>query len=133
MPIALAREAERKGKSFKGTSWHHYLLLYVLAPPIFLYKKTRVGDCIFKIDKDGIRRDSKTGVKVIEWGTIKDIHKLSSTYLIELNQGALPIPFRCFKSDEQDLFLSYIASEKPNKFKNENAVSGSDASSTRPF
>ncbi len=93
-----------------------------------------MGDCTFEIDEYGIRRTSKTGLKTIEWENVRHVQKLSSAYLIELNEGSLPIPYRCFNAEEQDLFSSYIASEKPNKFENENAASGTGVVKTRrPF
>lgn len=61
VPILLARENKKSGKNTKGIKWYQLILLYMIAPPAFFYKKLRVGNCTFEFDSIGIERQSKTG------------------------------------------------------------------------
>ena len=56
------------------------------------------------------------GKKTIPWNKVKQIHILTEAYLIELEEGALPLPFRCFSSNDIELFRSYKNLVKPYKF-----------------
>lgn len=115
LPISLKRDAEEKGKTYRGYKWHHSVMLWLVGPPAFAYKKLRVGECNFQIDGEGVTRKSNTGEKVIAWSDVKQVHILTKAYLIELEEGALPLPFRCFTKEEKVIFEDYIDLVKPNK------------------
>ena len=70
----------------------------------FLYKSLRVGKCHFRIGPEGIRRRSKGGEGTLAWENVKAIHRYSPVNLIEMQRGALPIPFRVLSSDQMRAF-----------------------------
>ncbi|WP_395401939.1 YcxB family protein [Pseudoduganella sp. UC29_106] len=69
--------------------------LWVVGPPVFLYKRWRIGDCRFAIDHEGIVRDSKAGRMAVPWSEVMRIFEYPSGYLIMKSQGGMPIPLRC--------------------------------------
>jgi hypothetical protein len=76
----------------------------VLAPPIFLFKKHAVGACEFEISCAGIVRRSKAGEFSAPWSEVKAIHQLSKAYLVQIDKGAIPLPYRCFSNSERGEF-----------------------------
>ena len=123
-PIMMRRDSELKCKRFKGVRWYHNTLILIMAPPMFAFKKIVVGTCSFTIDEEGISRKSKTGKKVIPWTSVLEVHELTEAYLIELKEGALPLPFRCFNSRDIELFRSYKRLVKPNNSNKRDTVTG---------
>ena len=83
-------------------------LLWLVAPPIFLYKKSKVGDCRFTLTSEQLERKSKDGRKTVPWADVLRIHRLSRGYLVELAEGAMPLPYRCFGADQRSAFESFI-------------------------
>ena len=74
----------------------------VFIPLVFALKKRKVGDCEFVIDDAGVRRRAKDGDVLVEWQSVTAIHRYSSSYLIEKNKGAMPIPYRCLDAAQRD-------------------------------
>ncbi len=54
----------------------------------------------FQIDQHGIVRTSDTGVSLIGWDDVQRIRTYSKGFMMVLNRGTLPIPFRCLNKDE---------------------------------
>ncbi len=76
----------------------------ILAAFTFFYKSSRVGECRFRIDSEGVCRHSKSGKGTVPWSKIKNIYMYSPGYLIDLQHGAMPIPFRVLSPDERESF-----------------------------
>lgn len=97
----LPREltARGKGKALGADGrpgWGVRLTLALVLAPMFFYKKWRVGDCRFEFDAQGLRRRSKGGKTVVrDWSEVQRVRVLHEAYLIELAQGAMPLPFQC--------------------------------------
>jgi len=72
----------------------------------FFYKMSRVGRCDFVIDSDGVRRRSKNGSGSVPWSKVKAIHTYSPGYLIELEHGAMPIPFRVLNLPQRERLVT---------------------------
>ena len=85
--------------------------VHILGSFIFIYKVTRVGTCNFEINKSGLLRKSKMGEKTISWENVVKIQLLTEAYLLELEKGAIPLPYRCFKKDERILFEELVANK----------------------
>ena len=67
---------------------------------MFLVKKRRMPVCEFTIDKHHIARKTKDGRLLVAWSDIVAIHVYSQGYLVEKNNGAMPLPFRCLSPEE---------------------------------
>ena len=100
------------GSIWVKAPWLETLLVYLVAPPVFFYKKHRVGQCIFQFDEIGLRRISKNGTLNINWAEVWGVHSLPGTFVIELDKGALPLPLTCLSSEQHDVLVGFIP---PNK------------------
>ena len=104
LPQAKLRRAIAAGKnptSLAPLRWHERQLVRALGSIAFAVKSYRMGACTFSIDGQGVSRASKTGLLQVPWSDIIQVHKLSSAYLVEKSNGAMPIPFRVFSADQQ--------------------------------
>jgi hypothetical protein len=76
----------------------------------FLYKVSRVGDCIFAFDTEGLSRQSKMGELTVPWTKVERVFRLSQAYLFSKERGAMPVPYRCLSPEEraslEELLLS---------------------------
>jgi hypothetical protein len=54
----------------------------------FLYKVSRIGDCIFAFDIEGLSRQSKMGEFTIPWAKVERVFRLSQAYLFSMERGA---------------------------------------------
>jgi hypothetical protein len=98
----LARRKQAEGKPLRRTSrWTLHALLWLVCPPIFLFKSLRVGACDFTIDKDGLVRRSKSGEIVVPWADVVAVHRYPDGYLIAKENGAMPIPFRVLSARQR--------------------------------
>lgn len=86
-------------------------LLKAVATGLFVYKSARVGRCHFRIDAVNIRRRSRGGEGAVAWSQVKAVHAYSRGYLIELQQGAMPVPFRVLSAGQREMFRS-LAGER---------------------
>ena len=79
------------------------LVQMAIATVGFFYKMSRVGRCHFVIDSDGVSRRSKRGSGSVPWSRVKAIHTYSPGYLMELEHGAMPIPFRVLSARQREV------------------------------
>ncbi|SEK65788.1 YcxB-like protein [Roseateles sp. YR242] len=105
LPTAL----RERGKKSDPIGLGNRLMLVVLVPPIFLFKKWRVGDCLFEVGADGITRRSRRGQLHVSWRDITAIRRYGNAYLVVTKRGALPLPYRCFSAVERKHFDHWIA------------------------
>lgn len=82
--------------------------VYLLAPPIFLFKNRRVGECTFTADERALVRRNKTGSTEMPWSEVLRVHRLSQAYLVEKAEGAMPLPYRCFTQAQRHAFESIL-------------------------
>jgi len=80
------------------------VVLGALATAIFFWKSHRTGRCTFTIDARGIERRSKTGTSGVPWSRVQAVHMYRRGYVVELAQGAVPIPFRVLTPDTRQQF-----------------------------
>jgi hypothetical protein len=80
----------------------------------FFYKMSRVGRCDFIVDSSGVTRHSKNGAGSVPWPKVKAVHIYSPGYLIELQSGAMPIPFRVLDLDQRELFCAFASGAMVN-------------------
>lgn len=78
--------------------------MLVLGTPIFLFKKRRMPSCSFRIDGGGIERTSRAGTFVRAWPDVRTVRRYRRGYLLLLDKGALPIPYRCMDQAQQEAF-----------------------------
>ena len=88
---------------------YHAATVYLLAPPIFLLKKRVVGKCEFTIDRQLVKRRSKSGDVELPWKDVLRVHRLSVAYLVEKDGGAMPLPYRSFSQPQRDVFENILA------------------------
>ena len=98
--LLLERAAKKSRQVSTAGRLVTWLLLLVIAPPVFLYKVVRVGKCRFTIDSTNIVRASKIGELVIPWSTVTAVHCYEPGYLIAMKVGAVPIPYRVFNAEQ---------------------------------
>ena len=82
--------------------------LALLAPPSFLIKKLVLGRCAFEFSSSGIERVSRGRRAARNWNQVKRVLALESAYLIELNEGALLIPYRSFSPGNRRSFMHLL-------------------------
>jgi hypothetical protein len=112
----IAELRRRKSEQGKMLRWYDLPILkgtlYLVVPPIFLFKVLQVGACDFKFDDTGIVRNSKSGEVVVPWSKVETIHEYPAGYLFAKGNGAMPVPLRVL-TDEQLLQLQrYIAQHR---------------------
>jgi hypothetical protein len=84
------------------------LAVALIAPPVFLYKSWRVGKCRFVVSSIGVTRSGAGHEATYRWEEVMHLHRLSSAYMIELEEGALPLPYRVFAADQRQAFESLL-------------------------
>lgn len=72
----------------------------------FFYKMSRVGPCHFVIDVAGLNRRSKNGEGSVPWSRVKAVHTYTRGFLVELESGAMPIPFRVLSDQQRESFCA---------------------------
>jgi hypothetical protein len=108
MKLRRAIAAGKQPAPVTPLRWYERQLVCALGSLAFAIKSYRIGACTFQIDSHGVSRESKTGLLQVPWSEITQVHKLSSAYLVEKSNGAMPIPFRVFTA-EQQLALEALA------------------------
>lgn len=86
----------------------HWLTNRFLSLMLF-YKRLRLGTCRFIVSEDGMTRSSKMGTKSVSWPEVQRVSECSVAYLIELEKGAMPIPFRCMNVEQRESFDALVA------------------------
>lgn len=106
----LAAVLAQRGMAHRRLGPGTWLLMALLIPPIFLFKKLRVGDCRFEIDARGLTRHSRAGTLALAWREVSAVHCYGGAYLVaKPGGGAMPLPYRCFSADERRRFDGWIA------------------------
>lgn len=77
------------------------IVLQSVATLGFVYKSSRVGRCDFILDAAGVSRRTKRGPGSVPWSRVKAVHTYSLGFLIELESGAMPIPFRVLSPEQR--------------------------------
>jgi hypothetical protein len=96
-PINSYKEKHGKLPSSKiKISLWDTIVAHLFGSLIFAIKVRKVGLCTFKFSANGFERKSNVGEKFIAWDKVLHIHQLTDAYLMELEQGFIPLPFRCF-------------------------------------
>jgi hypothetical protein len=83
------------------TSAFEKALVAPLAAAAFLYKRHKLGICIFGIDATGVRRRSKADELFVSWSDVKAVFRLTNAYLVAKEGGAMPIPYRCLSGEQR--------------------------------
>ncbi|MFG6485080.1 YcxB family protein [Roseateles sp. BYS78W] len=109
IPIAL----RERGKPCERIGFGTRLMLAVLVPPVFLFKKLAIGDCRFSVDEHGLTRHSRRQPLALPWGDVLAVYPLSRGYLVRKASGAMPLPYRCFSDEERQRFERWAASIVP--------------------
>lgn len=107
LPAALVE----MGKVAKRPGLGSRLLLRAVLAPLFVYKKWRVGTCRFVIDGQGLTRLSKGRAVTIPWSDVVAVHRYRNGYLVAIAQGAMPLPYRCFKAWEREIFDTWAKAD----------------------
>jgi hypothetical protein len=115
---AAHREAIQKAKSspwatvLPSGKWLDRIAIVLLGTPAFLYKRSSVGTCVFRIDAERVERRSKAGTLAKPWSSVTVVHCLSEAYLVEFERGAMPLPYRCFSPEQRAAFEAFVPSDK---------------------
>jgi len=80
------------------------LFISIIAAVAFAVKKSRMPVCSFVIDETGIRRRTAASDVVIAWNQVKRVLRYAPGYLIEVERGAMPIPYRCLSERQRATF-----------------------------
>jgi hypothetical protein len=87
----------------------------LIATPVFYMKKRRMPVCAFHIDADGIERTTRTGRMACRWDEVKAVRRYRQGYLVIMEKGAMPIPFRCMTAMEQERFRAFFMRSAPGR------------------
>ncbi len=110
VPVVLRERGEGIKTAGRGLRW----LIAIVATPLFFYKKWRVGDCHFTIDAKGLTRASRGRPLTVAWEEIVTIRRYRAAYLVEIERGAMPLPYRCFSADERRRFERWFSRSRPS-------------------
>jgi hypothetical protein len=86
----------------------------LLATPVFLLKKRRTPVSDVTIDRRAIERSSTRGEFRRNWDEVKSVRRYSRGYLLVFERGALPIPFRCMNTGQQERFRAFALARGPH-------------------
>jgi hypothetical protein len=81
----------------------------LIATPIFLLKRWRMGSCGFTIDHESIDRVTARGRRSKTWRDVLAVHRYSQGYLMVFRKGAIPIPYRCLDFDQSQRLRALVA------------------------
>jgi hypothetical protein len=99
-------------RSWVSRAWNsqpvQQLVLALLVPPIFALKKLCVGTCTFEFSAEGLKRTSKRGTGMRTWQQVSAVHSLPLAYLIELEEGDLPLPYSAFTAEQRAWFETLV-------------------------
>jgi hypothetical protein len=83
------------------------VIIATFGTAMYFYKTWRVGSCTFSVDDAGITRISKDGAITIPWAQVTSVIKYSSSFLIVLSDGAMPIPYRVLSIEQKAAIESW--------------------------
>jgi hypothetical protein len=81
----------------------------LIGTPIFFIKKRRMPRCTFRIDAQGIERQSRAGTLARSWAEVGSVRRYRRGYLVMYDRGAMPIPFRCMDRAQAAAFRQLAA------------------------
>jgi hypothetical protein len=81
----------------------------LVATPIFLLKRWRMGACDFTFDEERIERVTARGHLSKTWRDVLFVHRYSQGYLVVLTKGAIPIPYRCLDMNQSQRLRALVA------------------------
>ena len=105
LPVAL----QARGRAHQRLGVLGRLTVALVATPMFLLKRWRVGDCQFEIDANGITRRSRRPPLAVPWREATAVHRYRKAYLLVSGRGSMPLPHRCFSETQRQHFERWIA------------------------
>jgi hypothetical protein len=110
---SLARAMKKRVAVNGSLPWNRPLVqrivLAVVIPPVFWFKKLRVGKCLFEFTPEGLSRTAKGYTASRTWSQVAAVHRLSAAYVIELQEGgAMPVPYRVFTPSQRTALESLM-------------------------
>jgi hypothetical protein len=110
---AMAKARSRSwAEALFSAKWFEHAAIVVIGTPVHFYKRLTIGACVFRIDGERIERKSKAGCAVKPWSSVVHVHQQERAYLIELEQGAIPIPYRCLSPAQRIEFEALVPAGK---------------------
>jgi hypothetical protein len=102
----LSLEIEKE----KLDKWYVSFPMNVFFSLVFWVKMQKEGTCVLEFDEKGFTRKSKSGKSIVAWENLKNVQELKDIYLLAgQHKGGVPIPKRCFTSEQKELFGSFCA------------------------
>jgi len=99
------------------TEWGYGNIMPLIACLIAICVRKLQPTYHFKIDETGIRRVAGTHEYFVPWQEVVQIHQYPSTFLIELQKGAMPILYRVLSKDQREglnlAFQKYRSTANP--------------------
>jgi YcxB-like protein len=78
-------------------------------PLVWLVKRRRVGRCQFRLDAEGVTRDSaRLGPQHVPWSRFQRAQELPSGWLLHTARGAIALPKECLSPAQQEALLALI-------------------------
>jgi hypothetical protein len=77
------------------------ILISITATIVLAIKRLKMPRCSFTIDQTGIRRRTAGGEYVVPWARVRRVLRCNPGYVIELEHGAMPIPYRCLGENQR--------------------------------
>lgn len=86
------------------------LAIALVAAPVFFYKRSRVGRCLFAFTGSGLARTSKHGrVVQVAWPEVRYVYRLSRAFLVVEADGAMPVPYRCLTVAQREWLEGFFS------------------------
>ena len=98
------------GKASRFRSLLDEAIIATFGTTMFFFKSWRVGTCTFTLCSEGVTRSSKGGAVTIPWSRIEALRKYNSSYLVDMGDGAMPIPFRVLSTHQRCAIESWAGS-----------------------
>jgi len=88
--------------------WRQRPMLFLAGLAMYFYKTRKVGTCTFTVGEDGLERKSRLGTLSVDWKDVRCVYKLRRAYLVALEKGATPIPYRVLSGEQRNEFESLL-------------------------
>lgn len=106
--LALAYAASSAGIGLK-------FQVAVFGTPAYAVKRYLMPECRFSIDAGGIRRESARVCLSLTWDDIDAVRTYRRGYLLLLERGALPIPFRCLSAGQASRLRALVLAHRAQR------------------
>ncbi len=118
LPGQMVSWEQARGKAADGRpSWQVRaavaLLVPLVGPPVFWRKKRLMPVGRFSIDAHGIERVAGGGRLAFAWDEVRAVHRLRDAYLVDKDNGGLPLPYRCFDAAQRAAFERLLLARFP--------------------